>query len=97
MKLGVTGSSIVMSIVISTAHWLVFGVKVYLVVAAVVVLTVAGDHDPVIPFVEVIGSVGGVLFRQRGPIALKSGVTSGSVVIFIVVGPGHVAALEVKV
>ena len=53
------------------AHWPVFGVNVYVVV---VVLFMAGDHVPVIIFVEVVGSEI-VVPLQIGAIALKLGVT----------------------
>jgi hypothetical protein len=44
------------------AHCPADGVNVYVVVPAVVVLIVDGLHVPVIPFVEVVGSVGAVEF-----------------------------------
>ena len=36
---------------------------------------------PVIPLVEVVGSVGGVLFWQSGPIAVNAGVICGLIVM----------------
>ena len=42
--------------VVVTAHWPASGVKVY--VPVVVLSTVAGDHVPVIPFVDVPPNVG---------------------------------------
>jgi hypothetical protein len=56
------------------AHWPADGVNVYVVVPAVAVLIVAGLHVPVIPFVEVVGSVGAVEFWHSGPIAVNVGV-----------------------
>jgi len=55
----------------------------------VAVLIVAGAHVPVIPFVEVAGKTGGVLFWQRGPTAAKTGVTAAFVVIDKVVKAAH--------
>jgi len=54
------------------------------VVPAVVVLIVAGDHVPVIPLVDVVDNAGAVLFRQSGPIAAKAGVMLPVMVISIV-------------
>ena len=42
---------------------------------------VAGLHVPVIPLVEVVGSVGAALFWQSGPIAVNAGVINGLMVI----------------
>ena len=59
--------------VIVLPHWPAVGVKVYVWVPIVAVLIVAGLQIPVIPFVEVIGSAGAVLFRQSGPTAVNVG------------------------
>ena len=56
----------------------------YVVVPAVVVLIVAGDHVPVIPLVDVAGKAGAMLFWQSGPIAAKAGVILLVMVISIV-------------
>jgi len=58
-------------------------VKVYVVVPGFVVPMV-DDHVPVIPLVDVVGSVGAVLFWQRGPICVNVGVTCVPIVISIV-------------
>jgi len=71
------------------AHCPADGVKVYVVVAGVLVLIVAGLHVPVIPLVEVIGKVGGAEFWQRAPIALNVGTTGGFIVIFNVAVVAH--------
>ena len=42
---------------------------------------VAGLHVPVIPLVEVVGSVGAALFWQSGPIPVSAGVINGLMVI----------------
>ena len=52
-------------------------------------LMVAGLQVPVIPLLEVNGSAGAVLFRQRGPMASKTGVTEAAIVISIVTGRPH--------
>jgi hypothetical protein len=80
--------------VVVVAHCPALGVKVYVVVA---VLLGAGDHVPVIPLVEVVGSVGNVVLIQIGLIAVKVGVTKGVIVILSVVGFAHCPALGVKV
>ena len=60
-----------------------------MVVPAVVVLIVAGDHVPVIPLVDVVSKAGAMLFRQSGPIATKAGVMLPVVVISIVAAAAH--------
>ena len=79
------------------AHCPAEGVKVYVVVPGVNVLIVAGLHVPVIPLVEVVGSAGGVLFWQSGPIAVNAGVICGSIVMINVAGIAHCPADGVKV
>jgi hypothetical protein len=55
----------------------------------VAVLTVAGDHVPVIPFVEVPGRTGAALFLQRGPIWVNDGVRVLVIWISIVAVEAH--------
>ena len=57
---------ITISIVAVVAHWPAVGVKVYVVVPTVAVLTVAGLHVPVMLFVEVAGNAGAVEFCTNG-------------------------------
>ena len=64
---------------------------------AVVVLTVAGIHVPVIPLVEIRGRTGAVLFWHRGPTGAKAGVTGALVVIAIVAVVAHCPAAGIKV
>jgi len=52
------------------------GVKVYVPVA--VLLTVAGLHVPVTPFVEVVGNMGAVVPAQNGGMAGNVGTNIGS-------------------
>jgi len=59
------------------------------VVPAVVVLIVAGDHVPVIPLVDVAGKAGAMLFWQSGPIAAKAGVMLLVIVISMVTAVAH--------
>ena len=75
--------------VATDAHCPADGVKVYVVVPAVEVLIVAGLHVPVIPFVEVMGKVGGAEFWQRAPIGLNVGVIGGLIVMFNVAVVAH--------
>ena len=59
-------------------------------------LTVAGLQVPVIPFVDVVGSVGATAPLQIGAIALKVGNTEGFTVIVTVTGvPTQPAAVGV--
>ena len=60
-KVGVTGASTVMLRVVEIAHCPALGVKVYVVVPAVAVLT-AGLHVPVIPLLDVVGNTGAIAF-----------------------------------
>ena len=55
---GVTNGFTVMLSVVLVAHCPALGVKVYVVVAAVPVLIVAGFHVPVIPLIDVAGNAG---------------------------------------
>jgi hypothetical protein len=50
---------------------------------------VAGLHVPVIPFVDVAGSAGAVLFWHNGPIAVNVGVICGSMVMLSVAVVAH--------
>ena len=65
----------------------------------VVLLTVAGDHVPTIPFNDVVGNTGAVSPVQKAGIELNVGVTKGFTVIVIVNGVtiAHCPALGVKV
>jgi len=53
------------------------------------VLIVAGLHVPVIPLLDINGSVGATALRQSEPNGLKVGVIIGVTVISIVVGVAH--------
>jgi hypothetical protein len=53
------------------------------------VLIVAGTHVPVIPFVDVEGRTGAVLFWHSGPIAAKVGAIGEFVVISRVAVVAH--------
>ena len=75
------------------AHCPVVGVKVYVVV---VVLLIAGDQEPVIPFVDVVGSVK-VPPAQIGAIGLKVGVVDGLTVTVRVAVVTQAPAVGVKV
>ena len=57
----------------------------------------AGDHEPVIPLLEVVGSGASVAPEQIGATALNVGVTFGLTVIVKVVVVAHCPAVGVKV
>ena len=59
--------------------------------------TVDGDQVPVIPFVEVVGSVGAAAPEQIGATAAKVGVTLALTVTVSVVFVAHWPAFGVKV
>ena len=63
--------------------------NVYVVVPTADVLIVAGDHVPVIPFVDVPGNVGAVLFWHSGPIWVNVGVISEVITMSMVVVVPH--------
>ena len=52
-------------------------------------LTVAGLHVPIMPLVEVVGSMGAAVPLQIGAMALKAGVMSGLTVTVSVVPVAH--------
>ena len=62
VKVGVVGAVITISIVVVDAPCPAVGVKVYVVVPMVAVLTVAGLQVPLKLLVEVVGNAGGVAF-----------------------------------
>ena len=57
----------------------------------------AGDHEPVIPLVEVVGSAVRVAPAQIGATALNVGVMFGLTVIVSVAVVAHCPAVGVKV
>ena len=65
--------------------------------AVVVLFTVAGLQVPVIPFVDVVGSVGATAPLQIGAIGLKVGNTEGLTVTVSVVVVAHCPTPGVKV
>ena len=85
LKVGVVDGFTVTASVAVVAHCPAAGVNVYVVVA---VLFTAGDHVPVIPLVEVVGSVN-VPPEQMGAIGLKVGVVEGFTVTFKVAVVAH--------
>ena len=84
-KVGVVCGVIVTVIVVVVAHWPAAGVNVYVVVA---VLFIAGDHVPVMLFVEVPAKVKGDPL-QIGPSCVNVGVVCGVIVTVIVVVVAH--------
>jgi hypothetical protein len=63
----------------------------------VVLLTVAGFHVPVMPFVDIVGSVGATAPLQIAGTALKVGNTEGFTVTVSVVVVAHCPAAGVNV
>jgi hypothetical protein len=62
-----------------------------------VVFTIAGLQVPVIPLVEVVGRMGGILPAHNGPMVLKVGIAFGFTVTVKVVVAIHVPLLAVNV
>jgi len=88
LNVGVIIGLTVTSIVVDVAHCPASGVNVYVPLA--VLLTVAGDQVPVMPFVDVVGNVGATVPEQIGFTAAKVGVTFGVTVISkVVVAVAH--------
>jgi hypothetical protein len=82
--------------VVVVAHWPASGVNVYVAVA--VLLTTAGAHVPVMPFVDVNGSNGAVEPSHIAATGLKVGVMFGVIVISnVVVAVAHWPAVGVNV
>ena len=96
LKVGVTFAVTVIVNVVVVAHWSAVGVKVYVPLA--VLLTIAGVHVPVIPFVDVNGNTGATDPEQIGATAAKVGVTFGVTVISkVVVAMAHCPTAGVNV
>jgi hypothetical protein len=93
VNVGVIGWLTVTVIVVVVAHRPAVGVNVYVVVA---VLLIAGDHVPVIPFVEVVGRVI-VPPLHTGATCVNVGVTFGLTVTDIVAVVAHCPAVGVNV
>ena len=87
LKVGVVEGLTVTVSIVPAAHWPAFGVNVY--VAVTVLLTIAGLQLPIMPLVEVFGSMGAAVPLQIGAIALKAGVMSGLTVTVSVVLVAH--------
>jgi hypothetical protein len=81
---------------VTDAHCPASGVKVYL--SLFVLLTIAGDHFPVIPFDEVVGSSGAVVPEQNELLIVNVGVIEGVTDIEIETGVknAHCPASGVK-
>ena len=80
VNVGVTYGFTVIVMVAVVAHNPAIGVKVYVVVA---VLLIAGDHIPVIPLFEVVGNADKVAPEQIELNCVKIGVVFGVTVIII--------------
>lgn len=82
LNVGVTLGFTVMTIVVVVAHCPVVGVKVYVVVD---VLFKAGDQEPVIPLLEIVGKGDKGSPEQIAATGVKVGVKTGSILIDTVV------------
>ena len=60
-------------------------------------MTIAGDHVPGIPFVEVVGKAAVGVPEQIGPTCVKVGVTLGVTVMLVTKGTAHWPAVGVNV
>src|SRR5204863_4961346 len=86
VNVGVMFGLTVMVRVVVVAHWPAAGVNVYVVVA---VLSIAGDHTPVMPLFDVVGKADKVAPEQIGATAVNAGVMFGLTVIVRVVVVAH--------
>jgi hypothetical protein len=68
--------------VYAVAHSDGSGVKRYGKIPLTVLSTIAGDHVPGIPLIEVNGNKGAALFLQKGATVAKSGTVLGIIVTF---------------
>jgi hypothetical protein len=71
------GTTTVTFNVVTTAHCAAFGVNVYAVVPTTDV-SIVDDHEPVIPFKEVVGKVGATSFKHIVGTALNVGTIDGA-------------------
>jgi hypothetical protein len=95
VNVGVTIGFTVIDKVVVVIHVPLLGVNIY--VPDVVLLTVAGLHVPVIPFVEVVGKTGGVAPLHIAAIAAKVAVVLGLTVTDNIVVLAHCPAFGVNV
>ena len=93
VKVGVAGWFTVTVIVAVVAHNPAVGVKVYVVVA---VLLIAGDHVPAIPLLDVVGSVNAPPLHMLGT-CVNVGVVGWLTVTVIVAVEAHEPVAGVKV
>ena len=91
---GAVNTFTIMSMLTVVAHCPAAGVKIYVVVA---VLFKAGDQDPIIPFVEVVGNGANAAPEHMGATAANVGVTFGVTVTVSVVAVAHCPAAGVNV
>ena len=93
-KVGIVLELTVIVNVVEAAHCPAVGVKVYNVVA---VLLIAGDHDPLIPLMDVIGNAESGSPLQIGATTANVGIILGLTVIANVVIVAHCPVFGVKV
>lgn len=96
VNVGVIKELTVIVIAAVEAHCPEVGVKVWLVAPAEAVET-AGDHEPLMPFIEVVGRTGAVAPWQTVPTVVNVGASRGLTVILNVVVEAHCPADGVNV
>ena len=95
---GVISGSIVISRVVSTPHCSgSLGSKVKENIPGASVLMDGGSQAPVIPLLEMLGSGGGTVYWQSGPIGSKMGMTNGFMFIWMVIPIAHCPVSGVKI
>ena len=93
---GITGSVIVISIVAVAAHSPGAGVKEYVILPAVAVLTVL-SQEPETPFLDMAGSAGAGAPLHNGPMGSNTGIVFARIVTSIVALDAHWPAVGVNV
>ena len=73
------------------------GVKMQFIIRPVAVDIIEGFHVPVIPFAELVGKVGAILFLQSGAIGLKTGTLKSIISTDITTELAHWPTFGVKV
>lgn len=97
VNVGVTLVVTTTSIFVEVPHCPAAGVNVYVAVPGVAVLIVAGLHVPVMPFEDVVGNAGAVVFWQNGPSCVNVGTAPLEITTVMVVLFPHCPASGVNV
>ena len=84
LNIGVMIEFTVTDIFAVVAHSPALGVNVYVVFPCLIIFIQEGVQVPEIPFVEVAGKTGALLYRQSGPIGSNRGLPLAAMVISMV-------------